>query len=598
MGIIKKLDEHLINMIAAGEVVERPSGIIKELVENSIDALSSSIIVRIYEGGLSRLEVIDDGKGMDQTDACQAFFRHATSKISMEKDLSVIKTLGFRGEALPSIASVSKLELITNDTKDSTKVNYEYGKLISANSYSGNKGTSVKVEGLFYKTPARLKHLKQASYEASLVSEIVTKFAFGYPNIRFELFSDDRLVLKTLGNNNFKDCLFNIYGREYASNSLDINNNDQDFEINGLVCLPHINRANKNYIHLYINNRMIRYYKISQKIIEVFQKYMPSSRYPIVILNINCDEQLVDVNVHPSKWQIRLSKEDKLLELIANTIEKTLLANLKGINVETKLEIPKELTKQIVNEHPKVMVPLINNDNSKLKLDFDNPIIKEVEIINESLEVIKEEIIEYDIIETKDINQHDELSNLKVIGQLDEKYILASNSNGLLIFDQHATMERIRYEYYLKSFEEKEIKTQTLLVPIKLTVSPKVILQIEALNKELNYLNVNLEVFGHNDIIVREIPVWMIDLNATEFIKGLIDYYENTSKLNVAMLTKRKLATMACKSSIRFNEYVSYEGMKSLLNDLKKCDNPYQCPHSRPTFTSISYYDLEKSFNR
>ncbi len=589
MGIINKLDEHLINMIAAGEVVERPSGIIKELIENSIDANASFISVYIKEGGLSSIEVVDNGKGMDASDAQLAFYRHATSKIIKEIDLFSIKSLGFRGEAIPSIASVSKTKLTTNDGNESTEVLYEYGKLISAKPISFNKGTSVEVTGLFYKTPARLKHLKQAAYESALVNEVVTKFALGYPHIGFELYSDDKLVVKSSGNNKVSDVIFNTYGKEYASNAIVYQNADQDFKIEGVMCLPHLNRANKNYIHLFINNRMIRYYKITQAIIDVYQRYMPHNRYPIVTLNIIVDEKLVDVNVHPSKWQIRLSKEQELLELIKATLNEYLLVNLRGLNIEVKPQIPE------------VVVPIIKEEIEEIALNFEEEATKKEEVVdtyvNKPIENI--EIKEEEVVYTKaHINEHEELANLTVIGQLDEKYVLAQSPIGLFIFDQHAAMERIKYEYYLKAFDNQEVATIDLLVPIKLFASPKIINNLEQVNKAFNKLKINLEIFGINDVLIRSVPDWMVELNAAEFIKSLLDYYENHQKLNVEDLTKHKIATMACHNSIRFNEKIGMDEMRQLLNDLRKCDNPYQCPHSRPTFNKISYYELEKSFKR
>ena len=566
MAIIKKLDEHLINMIAAGEVVERPSGIVKELIDNSIDAKAKNIIINIFQGGIDSLEVIDDGIGMDKQDAENAFVRHATSKIKNKEDLWSIHTLGFRGEALPSIASVSKVELITNDGNASTKVIYQYGVMTHNDVASSNQGTSVKVSGLFYKTPARLKHLKTVQYEASLISDIVLSFSLGYPGISFELYIDDKLSFRTTGNNSLKDIYYNVYGKEVSINSFNIENSNNDFSIKGICVLPHLNRANNNYIKLFINNRMIRYYKISKAIEESYGQYLPKLRFPICSLNISCDEKLVDVNVHPGKWQVRLSKEKELIDLIKLTINEALMKELKPINYKLK--------KDNVYEEETI---IDNTSYVDQTLNFNYDLDDNVDMI------INEDIKDTD--------------NIRALCQLDEKYILANNHKGLYIFDQHASAERIKYEYYNGIFT-KRFEREPLLIPLDFILSPKLVNKMDYIIEDLKKINIICEQFSINSIVIREVPVWVNDLKVYEFFTGLLDYYEDFDSIMVDSLVKHKVSTLACHNSIRFNHGLKIEEMNKLIKDLMLCKDPYHCPHGRTTFNLITYNELEKSFNR
>ena len=567
MPIINKLDEHLINMIAAGEVVERPSGIVKELIDNSIDANAKNIIINIFQGGIDSLEVIDDGNGMDQQDAENAFVRHATSKIKNKEDLWSIHTLGFRGEALPSIASVSKVVLITNNNETSTKINYEYGHLIKKEVSSSNPGTSVKVSGLFYKTPARLKHLKTVQYEASLISDIVLTFSLGYPDISFELYFDNKLSYRTTGNNILKDIYYNAYGKEVSINSFNIENNNNDFHIKGICVLPHLNRANNNSIKLFINNRMIKYYKVTKAIEESYGQYLPKLRYPICSINITCDEKLVDVNVHPGKWQVRLSKEKELIDLIRITINESLMKQLKPLNYHVPV--------QNHYDEPKIKDHTTYVDQT---LNFD---YQEEEILGSM--VVNEEIKDTD--------------NIRALCQLDEKYILASNHKGLYIFDQHASAERIKYEYYNSIFTQR-FEKETLLLPLDFTISPKLVHKIDYIIDDLKKIGIIGEQFSINSIVIREMPVWVNDLKVYEFMTALLDYYEEFDSIILNDLVKHKVATLACHNSVRFNHALKIEEMNMIIKDLMKCSDPYHCPHGRTTFNLISYRELEKSFNR
>ena len=342
MGKINRLDEHLSNMIAAGEVVERPQGIVKELIENCIDAHASNIEIQISQGGIATITIIDDGVGMDPEDATLAFERHATSKLKEVNDLWNIHTMGFRGEALPSIASVSHVLLRTNDGTSSTEVEISYGKLISARPCGTPKGTMIEIQNLFQKTPARFKHLKSPQYEFSLISDVVQKFALSHPEIGFCLSHDGRTVFKTKGSGNLLEVLMQIYGRDSAKSAISLDGSDQDYKIKGYIMQPQFNRATKYYMLLYINGRMIRNYHLQKAILDAYSPYMPKDRYPIVVIDLQMDAQLVDVNVHPSKWEIRLSKEKQLEKLLYETIRKALQEQLEVPSVHVKKETVKE----------------------------------------------------------------------------------------------------------------------------------------------------------------------------------------------------------------------------------------------------------------
>ena len=341
MAKIQQLDAHLTNMIAAGEVVERPMGVIKELVENALDAQATRIEVNINQGGTELMEVIDNGVGMDREDACLCFERHATSKIKTTEDLWAIHTLGFRGEALPSIASVSNLTLLTNNGEDSTRVEIRYGQRQSARPYPCNQGTQITVSGLFQKTPARLKHLKSIPYETSLILDVIQKFALSYPDVAFRLVHDGKEVFRSAGNGSLLEVMAIIYGRDLARQCIEVEGQDFDYTVRGLMALPAQTRASRNYMTVFINRRMIRSYRIQKAILEAYKNYIPQDRYPIVVLDIEMDSHLCDVNVHPSKWEIRLSKEQQLEFLIRDTLTHTLREHMQAPEV-MRVETPRE----------------------------------------------------------------------------------------------------------------------------------------------------------------------------------------------------------------------------------------------------------------
>ncbi len=632
MSKIKTLDSHLANMIAAGEVVERAMGVVKELVENSIDANAKNIEIHIKQGGLEEINIIDDGDGMNAQDACMSFKRHATSKISDVQDLWNIHTMGFRGEALPSIASVSHVILNTNDTNESTQVEIKYGQTIHAKPYACNQGTQILVKNLFQKTPARLKHLKSVSYEFSLISDVIQKFALSRSDIAFLLTHDGKEVFRSNGKNNELEVMMNIYGREIAKNAIHLETQDSDYEIDGYIIQPSITRASKYYMMIYINQRMVRSYRLHKMIQEAYAKFIPSDRYPIAVINIKMDAKLVDVNVHPSKWEVRLSKEKQLEQLLKQSIidalhEKIAVPSIERKVVETRNEqitfsYP---TPQVESIQSKVVEPqlvqettptYVSNSDTSMKVNdstmiqqpridkIEAPILEELitpTVTNSTIlvEVEKETIVPVVQQETpvQEIKRN-ALPEMQVIGQIHGCYIIAQGENGMYIIDQHAAQERYRFEVLQQQLLNKKNDMQDLLVPIRIETTASAITQREEMNVLFNEIGLSLELFGEKSFIIRSIPTWMTQVEEEKVITDLIDLYMKDLSCDIEKLRKHTIATMACHSVIRFNRNLNLAEMKKVILDLQHCEQPFHCPHGRPTFIQMTLKQLEKEFLR
>ncbi|HHX52370.1 MAG TPA: DNA mismatch repair endonuclease MutL [Erysipelothrix sp.] len=559
MSKIIQLNEQLANMIAAGEVVERPFGIIKELIENSIDANASHIQIETKNGGLDFIGVIDNGEGMSQEDLKLAFLRHSTSKIKNEIDLNQIQTLGFRGEALPSIASVSKVEAISNQHQ----LIVDNGKMSEVIPYQSNPGTSIFVSQLFYKTPARLKHLKTPQYEAVRNLSLVQNIALGYPQISFSLKNDDQLVFQTSGKNDLREVFYAIYGYQISQQGVNFKNESFDFKIDGLYILPHQHRANRFHINIFLNNRLIRYPQITSTILREFRRFMPIDRFPMIVLNITTDAQLVDVNVHPSKLEVRLSKEIDLLLLIEKTLKESLMNEMKT----------KEITRRVFDKPMNVTL-------------FDQETQEPVK----SYETSTQQIQEFEPIEPI---EYPKQSNIQVIGQHHGSYILAQDEESLYIFDQHASMERIEFEKVSQKLQA-ETFDQQMIVPLIFENLLLTLANPQEVIKQLEIFGIFLEPFSERDLVLRSIPLWMGDLDPFNYINMLLD----NPKLDIVDLNLKKLATIACHRSIRFNESYSNMQLQHIVDTLLQCEQPYHCPHGRPTFIKASAKNLLKEFSR
>ncbi|MCM1053027.1 MAG: DNA mismatch repair endonuclease MutL [Ruminococcus sp.] len=584
MSKIQVMSENLANKIAAGEVVEKCSSIVKELVENSIDAHATNIIVNLEKGGLESIEVIDDGDGMDSTDAKMAFGRHATSKLIRDDDLFFINTMGFRGEALPSIASVSEVTLKTSDGVSSSFIHIKGGELLEERSGDLRKGTSIVVTNLFYNTPARLKYLKSENTESYNCINLIEKLALAYPHIKFTLNNNSKLIVKTSGSDNLLKTIHEIYGLNVSNKMLEFKASNNDFDIYGYICKPEILRSNKNDINTFVNDRVVKNMEINRAINDAYYTYKPEGKYPVIILKINADPTLVDVNIHPTKQDIKLSKINDLYDLIYTTIKDTLYNNLL---------IPNALKEESVNIiKDDVIASIVSNMTNDSKENVQTSMDFKIEIEEDNKNELK---TNSDILVNKDMKS----LVLYPVGLALGTYIIAENDEGVYMIDQHAAQERINYEKYMKALKEHKSATSRLLIPItvELSASDYVILK-ENINV-LTEMGFIIEEFGVNTFKVSGHPTWLLEGYEEESVRKIIDLVIiNKDKFSPVKFNESIAITLACKMSIKANMHISTSAIEELLKELVLCDNPYNCPHGRPTIIKFSIYDLERMFKR
>ena len=581
MTKIRVMDENLANKIAAGEVVEKCSSIVKELCENSIDAHAKKIIINLSEGGKKKIEVIDDGIGMSKEDASLAFMRHATSKIYKDDDLFFIDTLGFRGEALPSIASVSKTNLITSDGGLGTHIVIEGGKKVLEESSDARVGTSITVTNLFYNTPARLKYLKSEQYELANCVSFVEKLALSHPEIAFSLTNDNTTLVMTSGSNNMLKTIHEIYGLSVSKRMLEIRASNDDFDLFGYVCKPEILKSNRNHMIVIVNDRIIRNNEINRAINDAYYTYKPDIKYPIVVLKINTDPTLVDVNIHPTKQDIKLSKMDVLYDLIVKTIKSALY---KALLIPDAVERLPE-SNQIKNE---VMTDIIKETESEYKVENAQATF---DFAASASEETQEEVI----------NVNPEMKKLKLypVGLAHGTYIIAENETGVFLIDQHAAQERVNYERNMAALKSHTFHQTNLLFPITIELSGSEFLAVQKEIPHLNEIGFDIAPFGMNTIIVKAHPTWLRSGYEEESIRKIIDLIvSGVTSIDPVKFNESIAITLACKMSIKANMRISHEAQEELLDELCACDNPYNCPHGRPTIIKFSIYDLERMFKR
>lgn len=584
MSNIHVMSENLANKIAAGEVVERISSVVKELVENSIDAKSLRITVDLIDSGFKSIKVTDDGVGMDKEDARMSFTRHATSKILKEDDLFFINTLGFRGEALPSIASVSKVDLKTCDKDIGTHVVIHGGKEKLCENYQAIKGTIIEVNDLFYNTPARLKYLKSEATELANVTSFIEKLALANINIAFKLTNNGRVIVSTSGSNDLLKTIFEIYGLTVSSNMIKIESSNEDYTIDGYIGKPSILKSNRNHFNTFVNGRIIKNASLNQVINESYHTYKPDIKYPIVVINIFTDPTLIDVNIHPSKQDINFSKFYSLEDLIKNTIKESLKKALLIPNIEVNkktIDYPSlDSNNYEVFEDNSYEE---NEYNDQITLDFKTNNIDNLKSINKS----------------KEENEFIKKLELYPVGVVMGTYIIAQNNEGMYLIDQHAAQERINYERVLHALKDERIYTTSLLIPLSLELTNHEAQKIKEHMDILNNLGFKIEEFGINTFVVKEHPTWLIKGMENESIKKIFDIIIEEKHLFDRVIFQDKIAaTMACKMSVKGNEAITLEQASKLLEDLVLCDNPYNCPHGRPTIITFTKYELEKMFKR
>ena len=663
---INLLDEITINKIAAGEVVERPASIAKELVENSIDAGADRIIIEVENGGKSLIKITDNGCGIPSSEVKKCFLRHATSKIDKIDDLFNLFTLGFRGEALASICAVSKLEMTTKfeDEAVGTKITLVGGNVESKEAVGANTGTSIVIKDLFFNTPARKKFLKTDHAELMNITDIVNKLAIGYPNVKFRYLNAGKLMVNTPGDGKLLSAVRSIYSRETAENLIEINYDCSLFKIDGYIGNNNIYRFNRNLQHVYINGRFVKSKILYDAIANAYKSIIPINKHAICFINLHLDPDKVDVNIHPGKIEVKFEKENEIkLEIMEYLRAKLLKESLIGkyetfdrvpkdravkqeikpidlsdevdVNSFIKLDDFEEKKKNLEGKHKKEIKPKSEvkskaneSDNSSLKnsnatnksyshgfsryndnKDIDNKIsyygnAKNLEEINKISETESQMAFtadgaildseKRDEIEKKEVGFS--LKYYKVVGVIFDTYIVLQKGESMYLMDQHAAHERVLFERYMNAFHKREVHMQMLLDPIVLELSSVDMLRVEKNIDVFKNFGFEVEIFGMNNILIRGVPNLFGTPQSEKFILELIDNIDKIS--NNYDLKDDRFAVMACKSAIKANDRIQNIEIESLFRQLEKCENPYTCPHGRPTMVEISKVEIEKMFKR
>ncbi len=583
MSRVQVMSEILANKIAAGEVVEKTMNVVKELVENSIDASSSSIKIELIDSGVREIKVSDNGIGMDEEDAVLAFSRHATSKLLDVEDLFNIESLGFRGEALPSIASVSHITLKTSDGSVGTLVEIDGGKIEKIERSDLQKGTIITVSDLFYNTPVRLKYLKNLYTELANIVEYIDKMALSYPNIQFILINNDKTLLETDGSGDLLKVIYQIYGSEVAKKMVEVESSNDDYSVSGYISYPEAYKSNRNAITTLVNNRVIRNHELNRVIVDAYHTYIPKDKFPMIVLNISVDPILIDINIHPTKMDIKFSKMEELKSLVDSMIKRRL---------KQLLLIPKASVRTSVSVS-EVVKPLQNvfyKDDMKV---VDTTTYEEVVL---DLEEVAEERQEYQQeIEVEDIPR---IKKMIPKGIVHMTYIIAENEDGMFIIDQHAAAERINYEKYLKAMSEEKREVIAPLIPISIDMAPNEYIIVKEHIDLLASFGIRLEEFGANTFIVREHPTWFPEGYEKASLQKILELVSVKEEFSKEKFIEKTAITLACRMSIKANDYINLEEMEYLLDTLRNCQNPFTCPHGRPTIITYTKYDLEKMFKR
>ncbi|GAK10998.1 DNA mismatch repair endonuclease MutL [Geomicrobium sp. JCM 19039] len=607
MAQIIQLDDHLSNKIAAGEVVERPASVVKELLENALDAGSTEIDIGITEGGLASISIIDNGSGIRSGEAELAFLRHATSKIARESDLNRIRTLGFRGEALPSIASVAKVTMETAVSGEAgIELRYQGGRLIGKNTTKARQGTRIVVDELFFNTPARLKHMKTVNTELGRVSDVINRAALSRPDVSIRFKHNDKQLLFTNGNGNLQSVIFQVYGKQVAEQMLPVSHESLDYTISGFIGRPELNRASRHYMSTFINGRYIRHFPIVKALESAYHTLLPLHRYPVVLLSITMDPTLVDVNVHPSKWDVRLSKEDELLQ----EVESTIAAQLKKETFiptaapSKRATAPVSVAQELPLSYERAAEPTRKEIGEKRE-ENEPLVVKEEPAparIERKRELEAEETTSVRSIEDElpkeETEQKERIPVLYPIGQLHGTYILAQNDHGLYMIDQHAAQERIYYEEFHEKLHEKQRDEQELLVPFTMDFTSEEFMQMEQVQDEFAAFGLRMEPFGTNTYRVTAHPVWFPKGHEEETIRELAAQSLQLKKPDTVQIREEAAILMSCKQAIKANRHLRTDEIFHLLERLRSCNQPFTCPHGRNIFVHISTYELEKMFKR
>ena len=663
MAEIHVLDDMTIDKIAAGEVVERPASVVKELVENAMDAGAHAVTVEIKEGGIEFIRVTDDGSGIEQNQLRNAFMRHATSKINSVVDLMSLRSMGFRGEALSSIAAVAKVEIVTK-TKDDmtgTRLCLEGAKETSFEEVGAPDGTTFIVRNLFFNTPVRRKFLKTAMTEGSYITDLLEHLALSRPEISFKYVINGQTKFYTNGDGDLKAIIYRIFGRDIANELIEFQAVDEEITLKGFLGRPTLNRANRNFENYFVNHRYIKSKVISKAIEEGYQSYMMQHRYPFCVIHITVPPESVDVNVHPTKMEVRFSNQNSLYKLIAENIadflshqemipEATLGPDIKASKKEKsipkpKIEAPEPFEKErrfaeqaSASGHPPNVSPNIlkeeNGYNKPYESSYDTkntvnqqnaffvdnreskkqpsqnvmtgkilgtpakePEPKNLGVIKNKDHIIVEKPEQLNFFDEKILTKEAK-QEYRIIGQVFDTYWIIEYRDKMLMIDQHAAHEKVKYEQILTKVERNEIYTQILTPPVVISVTPKESALIHSYDQYFKELGFEIEDFGMNAFAIRGVPIDLFGYNIKELFEEILTQMSESPVRGVPQIIREKIASMACKAAVKGNNSMTYEEADKLIEQLLELENPYNCPHGRPTIISMSKYEIEKKFKR
>ena len=600
MSKIHILSEETIDKIAAGEVVERPSSIVKELVENAIDAGADAITVEIKEGGISFIRITDNGEGIEKGEIRNAFCRHATSKITNAEDIASVGSLGFRGEALSSIAAVAQVELITKTKNELTGTRYVIEGAVEKEitEVGVPQGTTLIVRNIFFNTPVRRKFLKTATTEAGYIGELCEHLAMSKPSVSFKFIMNGQIRFHTSGDGNLQELIYRIFGKEISKEVIPIHQKSRDIEIEGYLGKPTINRANRNFENYFVNGRYIKSTLISKAVEEGYRSYLMQHRFPFFILNITVNTEMIDVNVHPTKMDVRFTNQEYLYDYLVYAIGEALKAREMIPNVYLEQE------KQPSQQEKKVLVPEPFEQERIQKSQVVKPaLVQEKEadyhanIIKADQAVLVNQNVQMNLFEDK-ILTREAKQKYRILGQIFDTYWLIEYENKLLMMDQHAAHEKVKYEALVKKLQDNVCETQTLNPPVIVSISAREDMLIRDYMEYFNQIGFELEEFGGNEIAIRSVPLDLFGENEKEMFMDILNELGSDHPRGTPEAILEKLASMACKAAVKGNNQMSFTEVNALLEELLLLDNPYNCPHGRPTIVSMSKYEIEKKFKR
>ena len=655
MPQIALLSQETIDKIAAGEVIERPSSVVKELVENAIDAGSSAVTVEIKEGGISFIRISDNGCGIEREQIPLAFLRHSTSKIKSVEDLFTVTSLGFRGEALSSIAAVSQVELITKTNGDFTGSRYliEGSREVSLEEIGAPDGTTFIVRNLFYNTPARKKFLKSAQTEGTYIHELMQRMILSHPDVAFKFIMNNQVKLQSSGNGNIKDIIYHLYGRDITKALLPIAHESELFKVSGFIGKPMISRGNRGYELYFVNGRFIRSQILSKAIEDAFKPFLMQHQYPFTVLYFEIDSSLLDVNVHPTKMELRFSNQQELYREVQSILSASLVHRdiIPEVPVDTlkknEMEVPKiekvmpepfeqkrleEIRKAVRKDSPyEIKYPvsrpmgtgsvssaaqekLLDTIKSMPPEDMMEERIQKEPIPEQSKKETEKELAKEAYVlreeetygakpegsyEQGSFLKEEEMAKQKIIGQLFDTYWLVEYNDRLFIVDQHAAHEKVMYEKLKKQFEKKEFTSQAISPPIVITLSMREADVLERFKEQFTKLGFEIEHFGGAEYSICGVPGNLYRLNTRDVLIEMLDELTNgISERATTDVILDKIASMSCKAAVKGSQRLSLPEMEQLMKDLMKLDNPYNCPHGRPTIIAMSKYEIEKKFKR